>query len=791
MIYDVYVTGDTPDLSLSGDDDIFGNDGHDIVYSGDGVDTVHGNNGDDQVFGNNGDDILFGDADQDDLIGGTGRTDSSSPTSAVDGRLDGADTIHGNASFDAIAGDNSRMVRSTDDGDASDNTGAWEANTFNAAVDRTIALMDVGVVGSAAGAGTSGNDKLLGDDQDDVVYGQGGNDGISGGAHQDVLEGNANGTGDAPNPDPAVYATWPTFEGDVIHGDNGADDVAGGTGWIFRMASGVETCDTMSPAAGSQPCDPLAGIKVGTDGRLDGADTVFGDGGGDSLAGDNTVIERALTAGGAWILDDLHSPDALGVVRRITRERDVATAGSPAGAGTSGADFVYGNDGVDVAYGQGADDTIQGNEADDHLEGNAGDDTITGNEGRDDVVGGTGRTFSNNESTATAGRIDEGDEGDPNDTLHGGGGLGGVATDDDDVVTGDNATVDRLLGPLPAAGNAELGRLPFNGAWGEATWDEPNILRVIRLLDVATTASHVAETNGTNGADTINGEADEDVLFGQGSADTISGDDADLDAADPGDTAADDYIEGNGGADTIHGNLGEDDITGGGSAANGVLDANRDGTLDPGRSGETLRDADDEIVGDSGDEAVGAGDVVAGDNARIQRPLAGGDWRMDVQREAQLRDVILFDLSIVGSAEPGNTDPGESGPDSIAGNGGPDILVGQGNGTPDTPAGNAYGAEDGVGAPDCQDATGGPGTGVDRRRRGSTERRQRQRRPARPQRRGVSWVRAWRLHPRPDRPGLHRGKPGLRHAVRRRGRGRRDRRLLVEHGPLERHPPAR
>ena len=144
VVYDVYTTGQSPDLTLSGDDTIDGNDGHDIVYGGDGVDTVHGNQGDDEIFGNNGGDILFGDEDQDDLIGGTGRTDSSSATSAVDGRLDGADTIHGNASFDAIAGDNARMVRSTTDGDASDNTGAWKTNSFNAAVDRTIALMDVG-----------------------------------------------------------------------------------------------------------------------------------------------------------------------------------------------------------------------------------------------------------------------------------------------------------------------------------------------------------------------------------------------------------------------------------------------------------------------------------------------------------------------------------------------------------------------------------------------------------------------------------------------------------------------
>ena len=61
-----------------------------------------------------------------------------------------------------------------------------------------------------------------------------------------------------------------------------------------------------------------------------------------------------------------------------------------------------------------------------------------------------------------------------------------VAAADDDVVIGDNATVDRVRGTLPAPRNAELDRLPFNGTWGETTWNEPNILRVIRLLDVST-----------------------------------------------------------------------------------------------------------------------------------------------------------------------------------------------------------------------------------------------------------------------------------------------------------------
>ena len=710
QLSDVATTSGAAPAGASGGDTIGGQDGHDRLYGQGGDDWIEGGGNDDFAFGNADSDTIFGGDGQDDLIGGTGRTDSADQATATDGRLDAGDIIHGEGDFDAIAGDNARMVRQTQDGDTgpnADSTGLWKANTFNSAVDRLIALIDVGIVGAPAAAGTSGNDQLLGGAADDTVYGQGGNDGISGGADQDLLEGNANGTGNAPDPAGTYGGSWPTFAGDVIHGDDGADDIAGGTGWIYRMVGGVETADPVA-----------ASVRIGADGRLDGGDTLFGDGGGDAVAGDNTVIERALTPAGAWILDDLHSPDALGVVRRVMRQRDVATMANlaPLTNGTSGADVIFGNDGPDLAYGQGGEDAIQGNAGDDHLEGSASDDTITGNEGRDDIIGGTGRTFSNDESTATPGRIDNpaGDDA-ANDTLHGGNGLGAVAADDDDVIAADNATIDRARGTLGTPGS-ELNRLPFNGTWGEATWDEPNILRVVRLLDVATTANTAPEANGTNGDDTVNGEANEDVLFGQGGNDTIKGDDADLDGADVGDAGGDDYIEGNGGADMIHGNLGEDDIAGGGSAANGILDANRDGTLDPTRSGETLRDGNDLIAGDSGLGTAGDGDVIAGDNARIQRPLAAGDWRVDPQRKdldaepgAQLRDVFLFDIELVGTGEPGDAATGESGVDTISGNGGEDILIGQGNGAvPD-----AYGTESGIAGPaNCQNATGGPGSGT-------------------------------------------------------------------------------
>ena len=145
------------------------------------------------------------------------------------------------------------MVRKTTGSD--DDHGLWVANSFNNAVDRLVALMDVGAVGSPAGAGTSGNDQLLGGAADDVVYGQGGNDGISGGDDQDLLEGNANGSGNAPDPAATYGGAWPAFEGDVIHGDAGADDIAGGTGWIYRMVGGVETADPV-----------VSSVRVGADG---------------------------------------------------------------------------------------------------------------------------------------------------------------------------------------------------------------------------------------------------------------------------------------------------------------------------------------------------------------------------------------------------------------------------------------------------------------------------------------------------------------------------------------------
>ena len=104
----------TPTAGTSGDDTIGGQDGHDRLYGQGGGDDIKGGANDDFAFGNAGADTILGGDGQDDLIGGTGRTDSATQATATDGRLDAGDLIYGEADFDAIAGDNSRMVRQTD-----------------------------------------------------------------------------------------------------------------------------------------------------------------------------------------------------------------------------------------------------------------------------------------------------------------------------------------------------------------------------------------------------------------------------------------------------------------------------------------------------------------------------------------------------------------------------------------------------------------------------------------------------------------------------------------------------
>ncbi len=752
-----------------GMDTMRGNDGNDDMWGGCADDTMHGDQGDDYMEGNNADDNMFGDQGQDDLIGGSGRIVSDDDATAIDGRADGADEIHGGSEgdtivacpcggtcagdgadltddYDVIIGDNGLIDRSVD---PLDNT-KWVVNSFNGSVAREIRLLDVGIVGSPAAAGSSGGDCIFGAGDYDVLYGQGGNDYMLGGTGDDDMEGNAGhdqlygnegnddmlgGTGpinddpptgtngrldgadamhgndgfdvmagdnavlvrtlvagqwvsnsfndgimheprillDIDSPDSAVVSNGDLMFGDekddLMYGQGGGDEMHGNDGDDFM--EGNADADTMTGDAGQD--DMLGGtVQAGVG---DKGDDMRGNGADDVMLGDNGTITRPLGTDGQWQTD----PNTGGVIRDVALY-DVQTVGSSIDARFSGGDLMHGNSGNDHMFGQGGNDEMHGGDQFDYIEGNHDDDLVFGDGGEDDLIGG---------GSAADGVISPSSIGDGlldgEDEMHGG--------DEGDVMTGDNARLNRLL--------------DTNGLWVV----DPNpvdVIREVALFDVETVGGTAIDPD-TSGSDRMYGDAGRDLMFGQGN--TRTDDDSDghfnedpwdgvdndrdgregpgslvydcgdqidndgdglVDDSDPGcmnfideDGGGDemhggtgvDYMEGNHGSDWMFGDEDEDDMLGGNSAGDGVIG----GDVPP----TDLLDGDDVMSG--GDED----DVMTGDNARILRLVDdGGIWLRHQGGPFDLaqRDVII---------DPTPEAAGAFGNDHMRGNSGDDDMYGQ------------------------------------------------------------------------------------------------------------------
>ena len=404
------------------------------------------------------------------------------------------------------------------------------------------------------------------------------------------------------------------------------------------------------------------------------------------------------------------------------------------------------------------------------------------------------RTTSRRPST---GRIDNatGDDA-ANDVLHGGDGLGGVASGDDDVVIGDNGT-STACSARPASATPSS-RLPFNGdVAARRRWDEPNILRVVRLLDVATTGERRAgdERHERRRHDQRRGRT-RTSSSARAANDTISGDDADLDGADPGDAGATTTSRATAAATRSAATSAR--TTSPAAARRRTASSTPTATARSTRParGETLRDAGDLIAGDSGDAdgrrrrrgrrrqrphpAAARGRRRGGStpSARTSTPS-----RSAAPRRVPLRHPRRSAAPTAARPTRARAAPTRS-PATAARTSCSARATADGSPTRLRHRGRHRGAAE------LPDVTSGPGTGDARGRRGIAERRRRRRRPARPERPAVPRDDARRHAQRRDRRGLHRGQPGLGQRVRRRGRGRRGRRLLGEHGPPQRDPAA-
>jgi Ca2+-binding RTX toxin-like protein len=701
-----------PNPALSGNDVLEGGTENDRLFGQGENDLIRGGGGDDYAEGNAGDDTVYGDAGQDDLIGGSNAL----------GRLDGSDTIWGGNGaadsandYDVMLGDNGLIVRPL-------SNGKWQVNTFNAAIKREVTLHDILVVGQPVNTGVFGNDVLNGEASDDILYGQSGDDTIRGGSGQDYLEGNAGNDrlyGDAGDDDlmggssaenlqdgedaiwgddganlvssghdviagdnarvvrPQVFGAWQinVFDGsakrqvtlfdevligqailpgmfggdslygeggnDRIYGQGGADTARGGAGDDY--IEGNHDADTLYGDAGQ---DDVIGGTAAPD-RLDSNDAIFGGDGAtafsgdmDVLVGDNAAIARLLACG-RWqqhaynnsiyrevTLFDVASVPRLAASAAAPRQPEIP---APRPGIAFGQDTIQGESGDDVIYGQGGNDVLGGDAGDDYIEGNADDDTLRGGVGNDDLVGGTGR-INRDSDTGVYGRLDG------RDTLYGDDGF--------DVLAGDNAILARTLvglEPPPSCPPPNYVEPPLilAGHWVTNTFNngiqhEPRI-----LLDVDSPSQPVV-----SGDDSMFGGADDDLLYGQGGDDIING------------GAGDDFAEGNSGADAIGGDEGHDDLIGGSAEA------------------AKFDDVPDTIHGGPG------ADVIAGDNARITRPLNyEGKWYVEGDDNQPQRKVRLYGFQPDGQY----VDPrwscydflySEDGDDQIYGQGGDDTIQG-------------------------------------------------------------------------------------------------------------------
>ena len=200
-----------------GKDTVFGGAGNDLITTGDDADSIDGGADNDTIFAGIDDDTVRGGDGDDSIEGGHG-----------------ADTISGGAGNDYIdAGHTSTTTDFEDEPDATEPAGL-ELN------DRDVVF------------GGSGDDTIIGGDDDDMLFGGNGLDSIDGGIDDDTIDGQ---NGD-----------------DVLSGGDGDDSVLGGRG-----------ADTLTGDAGSDTLDGGDGNDTLTGGA--DADSIFGGAGEDSIVG--------------------------------------------------------------------------------------------------------------------------------------------------------------------------------------------------------------------------------------------------------------------------------------------------------------------------------------------------------------------------------------------------------------------------------------------------------------------------------------------------------------------------
>lgn len=347
--------------SLSGDG------GSDALIGGNRADTLSGGEGDDGggffdlafsfagygtnfgLYGGLGNDFLYGETGNDWLEGGGG-----------------ADLIDGGEDFDHAS-----YIQSNA-GIVLDLAGTY-ANSGDAAGDTLVSIESVD--------GTQHNDKLYGDQNDNVFSGKNGDDLIFGRLGNDTLNG--------------------FWDNDTLYGGDGEDELngylgndvlSGGNDKDFLYGGGLN--DYLSGGSGH---DKLYGGL--------GFDTLKGvDGEGDTLSGgsgDDTYYVDAIDlivdeiSGNGYDTIFVNASYTLNVNQwvEVLKIEDAGSTDNWNITGSNSANAIYGNKGVNTLNGQDGDDKLFGLGGDDVLNGGIGSDHLYGDQGWDELTGGSGADF--------------------------------------------------------------------------------------------------------------------------------------------------------------------------------------------------------------------------------------------------------------------------------------------------------------------------------------------------------------------------------------------------------------
>ncbi len=466
----------------------------------------------------------------------------------------------------------------------------------------------------------------------DTIFASDGDDEVDGGADKDAIEGDngADKLRGGPGDDTIQGRSGNDLiegqgDNDVLYGSDGDDDIRGGTGDDDLFGESGD--DLLSGGADE---DDLIGGRdnTGVGGDTSFGDLLNGDAGIDYLLGDEGTIARpagsdngTITCAGTFVGDDTLNGGA---------DADVlfGCAGADLMHGNNGPDLVYGGDGNDNMFGDDGPDMMYGDLGSDVMSGGAGDDNpMRGGDGNDTMTGDAGldTMFGDSGDDLMKGNADD-------DTIR-----GGIGTDTmegngaSDTMYGDDGP-DLLIGGTSTAAQPDAGDVMYGGLGEDVLVGDNGTSSTLFDLDSG---------NATyGGKDFLDGGPDNDRAYGGLDDDQVYGGDGQ------------DQLEGNNASDDIYGQGGADNIIGGTSQRAG-------GTA-------SYPDEGDHIWGGDAD------DVVLSDNGSLVRAVVGAGSDVTQARGLTFeRTITLYDLGYA-------PDPTKAGDDTVHGDGGTDVILGQG-----------------------------------------------------------------------------------------------------------------